>query len=428
MSGGRPATARAVAYVVGTYPLLTTTFIDREIALLRRLGLAIDVTALRRPHGPLSAEQRLLVDDVRYVLPVTVLDLVRSHATVMLRRPVTFWRTLVRLVTRPHTSLRSRGKTVLHFSEGVHVAYLLRGGRYRQLHAHFVDRAATVAMVAGRLLDLPFSATAHANDIYVSPVLLPEKLSAARFVATCTRYNAQHLQTVAGSHDAEIACIYHGLDVSRYEPATGRSAAARPTILAVGQLKEKKGFGHLVDACATLRDRGHDFVCRIVGEGPDRPVLRTRIRELGLDDTVELLGALEHADVVAQYRTATVFALPCVVSADGDRDGIPNVILEAMAMQLPVVSTRHSGIPEAVIDGRTGVLVQPGDATGLADALERLLGDPDLRTVMGRRGRQAVATTFDVATNVRNLMRRFEQVDSPADAQLQSTTSTGAQL
>jgi len=410
MHAARAASGRRVAYVIGSYPLLTTTFIDREIDLLRRFGLQVEVTALRRPHGPLSADQRHLVDGVRYVLPVPLRDLLRSHLTFLLGRPVRFWRILAHLVARPHPDLRSRARTVLHFGEGVHVAYLLRGGRYRHLHAHFVDRAAIVALVAGRLLDIPFSATAHANDIYVSPVLLPDKLAAASFVATCTRYNADHLRAVADGIPVDIVCIYHGLDVTSYDPTGGPAPPARPTILAVGQLKEKKGFRHLMVACRMLRDRGLDFACRIVGEGPDRTVLQARIRELGLEEVVELLGALEHADVVNLYRTATLFTLPCIVSGDGDRDGIPNVILEAMAMQLPVVSTWHSGIPEAVVDGTTGVLVPPEDPEALADALERLLNDETLRSDMGRRGREMVATRFDVAANVRQLMGRFDQV------------------
>lgn len=401
----------AVAYVVGTYPLLTTTFIDREIALLRRLGMSVDVTALRRPHGPLSSDQQALVAGVRYVLPVAVARLARSHLSFIIRRPGTFWRTLVHLVTRPHRDLRSRIRTVLHFGEGVHVADLLRHGGYRHLHAHFVDRAATVALVAGRLLDLPFSATAHANDIYVAPVLLPEKLTEAQFVVTCTQYNATHLREVAGRPDTHVRCIYHGLDLSAYQP-NGARLTSPPVILAVGQLKDKKGFRHLLDACALLRDRGHRFTCRIVGEGPDRDALSARIAALDLADRVALLGALDHADVVEQYRAATVFTLPCVVGADGDRDGIPNVILEAMAMERPVVSTRHSGIPEAVLDGVTGLLVAPEDAAALADALERLLVSDDLRHAMGQRGRQVVEERFDVTANVRDLMTYFVKADT----------------
>lgn len=412
MNVARSGRGRAVAYIIGTYPLLTTTFIDREIELLRRHGLDVVVTALRRPHGPLSPDQRALVGDVRYVLPVTVPALLRSHLSFMARRPITYWSTLARLVTRPHRTWRSRCKTVLHFGEGVHVAYLLRSGpQCGHLHAHFVDRAAIVALVAARLLDLSFSATAHANDIYADPVLLPEKLTQARFVATCTEYNATHLASVAGEPaQRTIVCIHHGLDLDRYKPASGADHGARPVILAVGQLKEKKGFRHLIDACGVLRDRGYDVECHIVGEGPLRAALEAQIDALSLQDTVMLCGALDHADVVERYAAATIFSLPCITGADGDRDGIPNVILEAMAMELPVVSTRHSGIPEAVVDGATGVLVVPGDADGLAAALAGLLDDPETGRAMGRRGRRTVAAKFDVAANTKQLMRLFEDV------------------
>ncbi len=394
-----------VVYVIGTYPLLTTTFIDREIDLLGDHGLPIDVISLRRPHGPLSPQQAARIDTVTYVLPVRPLALVVSHLGWALKRPAVYWGTLAYLVTRPHPSLRRRLKTLLHFGEGVHVARIVRGvPGCRHLHAHFVDRAATVAMVAGRLLDLPYSVTAHANDIYVDPLLLPEKLSEARFAVTCTEHNAAHLAEVSGG--ADVTCIHHGLELDGVQGVA--APADPPVILAVGQLKEKKGFTHLVEACRLLRQRGHRFSCSIVGEGPQRGALETQIREAGLGDVVTLAGALDHSAVLDRYRQATLFALPCIVSADGDRDGIPNVILEAMAMGLPVVSTRHSGIPEAVDDGVSGELVAPGDAAALADAIARLLDAPELRGRMGRRGRQIVAERFDVAVNAELLLRRFE--------------------
>ena len=401
----------SVAYIIGTYPLLTTTFIDREIELLRRDGLDVMVISLRRPHGRLSPAQQPLVGDVHYVLPVTVTALLRSQLGFLVSKPVTLLRTLTYLVSRPHRSVRSRLRTVLHFGEGVHVAHLLRGNPdLRHLHAHFVDRAATVALVAGRLLGLPFSATAHANDIYVNPVLLPEKLSRAEFVVTCTEYNAAHLASIGASRpDREIVCIHHGLDLERYEPQLRKRRAEKPVILAVGQLKEKKGFSDLVEACHTLRHQGYDFACRIVGDGPLRAELEAQIRRHSLENTVILCGALGHDEVLEHYRAATVFALPCITAADGDRDGIPNVIIEAMAMELPVISTLHSGIPEAVRDGWTGVLVAPQDPPSLTIALARLLDDPDTCKRMGRRGRQVVAEKFDVATNAKALLTRFGQ-------------------
>jgi colanic acid/amylovoran biosynthesis glycosyltransferase len=399
-----------IAYVIGTYPRLTTTFIDREIEELRAHGLRIDVCSLRRPHDALSPEQVRLASAVRYVLPITVRALLTGHLWVLRTRPRTVLSTLLELLRQPHPNLRTRLKTVLHLSEGVQVAHLLRGRGYGHIHAHFVDRAAIVSLVASRLLGVGFSATAHANDIYVDPVLLPAKLANAHFVATCTGFNLAHLSEQTRQGQApRLVRIYHGLDLQCYEPAPVDGRAA-PVILAVGQLKEKKGLRFLIEACALLQELGRDFRCEIVGEGPLRPALEARIRERSLEGVVTLLGALDHEAVIERYRTASVFALPCVTGPDGDRDGIPNVILEAMAMQLPVVSTRHSGVPEAVDDGWNGLLVDSGDAEALAGALDILLGDADARALMGSRGRQLVAERFDVASNAKELIRHFEEV------------------
>lgn len=180
-------------------------------------------------------------------------------------------------------------------------------------------------------------------------------------------------------------------------------------ILAVGQLREKKGLGDLIAACAELTRGGRQFSCVIIGEGPLRQQLQLQIAEAGLSDRLTLTGALPHHQVIESYRQASIFALPCITASDGDRDGIPNVVLEAMAMALPVVSTRHSGVPEAVEDGVSGILVAPGDVTELTDALARLLDDADLRSKMGLVGREIVIERFDVTVNAKALMERFMQ-------------------
>jgi glycosyltransferase involved in cell wall biosynthesis len=397
----------ALVYVIGTYPLLTTTFIDREIELLRRWGLSLHVISLRRTTRMLSPEQEALRNDVEYVIPVDAGRLVMDHLRFLIHRPIVFWRTLLDLLAAPHPSWKARLKTLLHFGEGVEVAARIQRNfpESDQIHAHFADRAATVALVAGRLLGLPYSLTAHANDIYVGPTLLREKISGAVFVATCTGYNAAHLADVTGDGNG-VACIYHGLDAQRYRPdATGQAPKTR--LVAVGQLKEKKGFAYLVEACRILQEHEYDFSCEIIGEGPLRRELEAQIREHSLERTVALRGALEHHEVIAAYREAAIFVLPCVTAADGDRDGIPNVILEAMAMEVPVVSTNHSGIPEAVSDGVTGLLVAPRDATALAGALGRLIDDAEYRSKLGREGRRRVIEVFDQETNVKLLLDRF---------------------
>lgn len=393
-----------LTYIIGTYPSLTTTFIDREVMAARRSGVDVRILSIRRSSGRLSAEQERLREDVRYLLPVAWLSFIAAHLRFALFDAWIYFGTLLYLLTRPHPGLRSRLMTLLHFAEGVYAADLLRRNPGDQLHAHFVDRAATVALVAGRLLRLPYSVTAHANDIYVNPVLLPEKLGAASSVITCTGYNRTHLvQLGAGSFDDKVQCIYHGLDLRHYQPSQA-TRSGRPLVLSVGQLKEKKGLTYLIDACKLLHERGYGFECAIVGEGPLRSQLEAQIHQAGLADVVRLCGALPHAEVIDAFRQASVFVLPCVLGANGDRDGIPNALLEAMAMQLPVVSTTISGIPEVVTDGVNGLLVPPADAEALATALARLLDDAAFSDQLGVQGRRTVTEQFDVEWNVRRML------------------------
>ena len=396
-----------LAYIIGTYPLLTTTFIDREIETMRELGVCAKVFSIRQPHGTLSTYQETLREDVVYLLPLSARSFIAGNLYFVFRRPKSYLSTLLFLVTRPHRGIKARFKTLLHFAEGVHTAHLMRKSSYDHVHAHFADRATTAAMVVSRLLNLEYSFTAHASDIYINPVLLPEKMTRAKFVATCTGYNESFLKGLINGHsDISIRRIYHGLDASKYEKE-GEAGESRPVVLAVGQLKEKKGFGYLLKACRLLTDLGYDLTCHIVGGGQLQATLEAEIQRLSLQETVSLRGALPHQEVIDEYRQATMFVLPAVISQDGGRDGIPNVILEAMAMEIPVISTQHSGIPEVVENDVNGLLVPPADEQALAQAMAKLLDDPPLREQLGQNGRQTVLNNFDIEQNARTLLNEM---------------------
>lgn len=395
---------RRLTYVIGTYPLLTTTFIDREIRELRRLGIQIRVLAVRRPPSdtPLSADQLELQSDVTYLLPVSVAALVLAHLAFLVRRPGRYLGALVYLVTRPHPTVRARVRTLLHFGEGVHAAFLVRDDPGLELHAHFADRAATIAMVASRLLGISYSLSIHAGaDIFVDPVLLRDKIARARHVATCTQHNRDHIASLVGRDLAHrITHVPHGLDPFDYEPSAGAPDGA-PVILSVAQLKPRKGLDRLIRACRVLVEEGYRFECRIIGTGPQQAELAQLIRRLSLQDTVALRGALPHETVLDEYRRATLFALPCIRTQDGDVDGVPNVLAEAMAMGLPTVSSDLPAIRELACDGRTSLLVPPDDDGALVAAMRRLLDDPALRSRLGRNARTQITETFDATRNVR---------------------------
>jgi glycosyltransferase involved in cell wall biosynthesis len=400
-----------IVYIIGTFPSVTTTFIDREVTTLRQFGVNLNIVSMRRPRfrESLSGRQHSLQKEAIYLLPASPVRVIASHLYFIITRPMPYFKTLFYLLTRPHPNLQARSMTLMHFAAGVYAAHVIRQLPCDRLHAHFVDRAATLALVASRLLGIPYSLTAHANDIYVNPVLLSERMSEADFITTCTGYNRAYLSQSYGHAlvDNKLHLIYHGLDTSTYIPPS-HAWEGRPLLLSVGRLTEKKGFVHLIAACRQLKDRGYDFTCEIVGEGPLRQKLELCITQLRLEDRVTLCGVLAHEAVIEKYKQASLFVLPCTVAQDGDRDGIPNVLMEAMAMQLPVVSTDHSGIPELVENEINGLLVPPNDEVALTDALARLLDDPMLRIRLGQCGRQKVVQYFDATQNGRRLLDLFQ--------------------
>jgi glycosyltransferase involved in cell wall biosynthesis len=279
---------------------------------------------------------------------------------------------------------------------------LLDAPDVRHLHAHFAHGTTTVTWLAATITGLPFSFTGHAKDIYARSLnpagLLRRKLLAARFAVTCTEANRRHLKAIAP--EAVVHRVYHGLNADFAGLLDGDGAPPPPPhalrLLGVGRLVPKKGLDVLVEACGVLAREGVEFEAVIAG--PDDTAgsdIRRRIAELGLDGRLRLEGQLSQAELYEQYRRAFALCLPCRVMEDGDRDGIPNVLVEAMACGTPVVTTPISGIPEVVRDGVNGLLVAPDDPLALADAILRLWRDPELARSLGARGRQTVARELD---------------------------------
>jgi glycosyltransferase involved in cell wall biosynthesis len=318
------------------------------------------------------------------------------------------------------------------FKEFLQAGYIaeqvLAASTIRHLHAHFAHGATTIAMLASRLTGLPFSFTAHAKDIYLAELnpghLLTTKLRRARFVVTCTEANKTYLQ--AHLRTTPIHVIYHGLDTALFKPAFPRTTPAKPMILSVGRMVEKKGFNYLLAACRRLKDSGYDFQCRIIG-GADKhtPVIEALIEQLQLSDIVTLQPAVTQEELASIYNQATLFALPCQIIDNGDRDGIPNVLVEAMAMELPVVSTNISGIPELVEHRHNGLLVEQKSAAALASAMSELLNNPGLRKRLGLAARERVCRLFDARTNTTSLKTLFTNaVGAPASCGQEFATVT----
>lgn len=387
-----------VGYVVKRFPRFSETFILNEVLALEARGITVEVFSLLDPP-----------DEPRHAglakLKARITRLADTSGPMM--------------TPDDEDAALFAGTTAAAASRLIakaeRVAELARARGLHHLHAHFASDATTVALLAARSAGLPFSLTAHARDIYHDYVD-PEtdtakrrtKLIAAAFTVTVSDFNLRHLTALCPEAETRIHRIYNGIDLSSFRPA-GPARRKPGRILAVGRLVEKKGFRDLIDACASLAERGTDFDCRIIGDGPLHGALTEQITKLGLDERVQLLGPMPQETLTHILEEASLVTLPCIVTPDGDRDGLPTVLLEAMAKGLPVVTTTVTGGPEIVAEGKTGHLVSPGDPAALAEALQSLIRDPARAILMGQAGRLRAEAQFDLRASSAALAGLFHK-------------------
>lgn len=391
-----------IGYVIKSYPRFSQTFIVNEILAHEAAGLDLEIFSLR----PARDEPRhASVGRVR--APVTYLPGPEAGAAEL-------WGEIAAAVTR-NSALGARlsvcaGEAVGDVYQGLVLARLAAERGITHLHAHFGNVATAVARLASGFAGIPYSFTAHARDIFhqkVVPAQLARKLGEAKAVVTVSEYNLKFLRGRYGEAASRVRRIYNGLDMKDF--AYGEPRERPPVIISVGRLVEKKGFPDLVAACADLARRGVDFRCDIIGDGPLEEALASRIAELGLEDRVRLLGLRRQDEVKRLVQGAAVMAAPCVVGEDGDMDGLPTVILEAMALGTPCVGTDVTGIPEVLHDGETGLMVPQHAPARLADALERLLCDAGLRCALAGKARRLMEDDFDIHRNAARIRAVFAQ-------------------
>lgn len=424
--------APKVGYVLKRFPRLAETFILNEILELERQGVQVEIFSLLRPP---PEERHALLGSLR--APVTYLpnrgvldswqlrtenrdgNLQKSNIAARLSES-----------ERPLDSLfpGKDYKEALHLClQGTTVAMLASARGLQHLHAHFGSNATTVALLASRISRIPYSFTAHARDIYhtyVDPdtddALRRRKIAESRFVVTVSDYNRRYLIKLAGDDvSSKIHRLYNGINLGHFAPCDERREAG--LFLAVGRLIEKKGFRYLVEACRLLKSHGLQFRCVIVGRGPDKDRLQRQIAAAGLDSTVELRDAMPQERLLELMQQASAVVLPCVVSASGDRDGLPTVLLEGLAMGLPAISTMITGVPEIIEHERTGLLAPPENPKELAYAMEQILLEPQLGRRMGAEGRLKAEREFDLCKNVAVLRDYFARSAAADTSKWQDT-------
>jgi glycosyltransferase involved in cell wall biosynthesis len=390
-----------IGYVLKRYPRFSETFIVSEILAHEAAGVPLRIFSLRPPSDTHFQD---IIGAVQS--PVTYLPAETPRASA-------FWQALAAasdVLPNLWRSLENaRTEEVLDVHQAALLAVEAKKTAITHLHAHFASTAVSVARLAARFAGVPYTFTAHAKDIFHESVRIDDlrrKCEDAAAVVTVSDYNLAYLRRVLGAAAARVQRVYNGLDLGQFTFAPAAERTRR--ILAIGRLVEKKGFHHLVDACAILAGRGVELECQIVGGGDQESLLRQLIARHGLEERVSLLGPRPQREVKRLMHEAAVFAAPCITASNADQDGLPTVLLEAMALGTPCVSTDVTGIPEIVRHEVTGLQVPQGAPAALAGAIERLLDDAPLRVRLSTAARQLVEQHFDIRRNAAHVRSLFE--------------------
>ncbi|MFA5111038.1 MAG: glycosyltransferase, partial [Desulfobaccales bacterium] len=404
-----------VAYVLLRFPEPSQTFVLDEVDTLIRLGLEVKVYTLYGPR-PASAIAGMapVLAPVHHLGPGALGSLVRDLMLLPCRVPGAapfLRRVAVRRWSSPETAAEALWATLA----GVHLAGKMTADGIDHIHAPWANGPATAAWVASELTGIPFSFSGRAHDLYPPDGALQEKMAAAAFIRTNARLNQRYLAGLCPHLAEKVVNVYNG--VSLTPPAGVRPAGHAPFhLLAVGRLVAKKGFTVLLEACRLLAARGLLFHLTLAGDGPEWRKIREFVDRHGLADRVTLPGTVPHREVARLMAAADLLVTPSVIAPSGDRDGIPNVILEALRCETPVVATAVSGIPEVILDGETGWLTAPGDASALAETVVAVLTNPAEARRRAARGREFVRQEFDSGRNYTRLKALFEAAARPHPA------------
>ncbi len=403
-------TSLPLGFLVKVFPKISETFILEEVLGLEKMGVALRLYTLADPGDSLTHDAV-----ARVTAPlVRVPDSPRGHAYSFAARHLRLLAVAPLRYVRALAAAAGRGPRGLRdFARAGWLAGQLREDGVQHLHTHFISSPADIAELVSQMSGIAFSISAHAKDIYLSDATdLRRKLAAARFTVTCTDFNCNALREIAPA--AHVHRMYHGIDQGVFHPRVRQATGLAPLILSIGRLRAKKGLDTLIDACRLLRGRGLLFRCEIVGYGEERDSLQAMIDTYELNDCITLTGKLVRDDVINRYARAAVYVQPSRIAADGDRDGIPNVLLEAMAIGLPVVASRVSGIPELVRHRQNGLLVQADDVAALADSIGELIGDKALCGSLGASARTTVTENFNNHRNLRLVLQLLEHTHGHA--------------
>lgn len=401
-----------VAYIMSRFPKLTETFILYEMIAMREQGIQVEVYPLLREPADVVHPEAVQFVQVAHFQPFLSLPIIRANLHFLWKKPVAYFQTLWALLRSNWGSLGFFTGAIGIFPKVVLFAYQMREQKINHVHAHFASHPAAAGFIIHRLVGIPYSFTAHGSDLHRDRHMLTEKVAESAFVAAISNYNKELiLAECQGKYTNKVQVVHCGVDTEVFRPRSHETPYEKGEnpfmIVCVGTLHEVKGQAYLIEACAKLKNKGMDFVCNFVGDGQDKESLTALTEKHGLSGNVRFHGRLTRDEIARLLLDADALVAPSVPTRDGRREGIPVVLMEAMGSSVPVISSDLSGIPELVLNNKTGLLTPPGDSAAIADALERYMTDPDLRKRLGQAGREKVLVEFDLNKNAETLAQHF---------------------
>lgn len=403
-----------LAVVFSRFPVWNQNFAVGDFVELVRAGFQIEIFTLQGQQGSFQQPETEIFQNRVHRAFFLSRSLLWENIKAWCR-PIT-WRLFFQLIAGTLAHPTELLKTCFLLPQAIYFAHLMKQIGIQHIHAAWASYPATAAWVASELTGKPFSFSAHAYDIYMIRSLLREKIERSQFVVTCAETNRQELVRVGREESRSKVHVHrHGTDLERFRPVvpSPHESGSVWRILACGFLAPYKGFDHLVGACVLLKDQGCKFECLIIGQGPQRERLVRQINQSGLCQQIRIMPPISQAKLVVHYHNADVFVHPSVVTKKGNRDVIPNVLVEAMASGLPVISTRLSGIQELIQHGKNGLLVSSGDPKALAEAISSLMQDSLKRDQLIKAAQDTIARAYDRRKNAEGLIRTFVTHVSP---------------
>lgn len=401
-----------IAYIVSLFPCWSETFILSEIIELEEKGVNIaNILSLKPPYEKLvHKEVKGYLDKTSY--PSNLFTIFISNLYFLLKNFVVYLTLLSEILFKETARLEIRIKNLMAFFIAVDFARKIDWEGVQQIHAHWATYPTLAAMVIARLKNIPYSFTAHAHDIFLNKALLNEKIKEAKRVITISDFNKRYLADLYNpSINSKLKVVRCGIELCDFN-FNGFRKNKRKNILSIGRLTEIKGFKYLIETIRILREESYNnlnFLCKIAGEGEERSDLERLIQRYHLENYVRLVGAVTQDEVRILFKEADIFVMPSVVALDGNRDGIPVVLMEAMASGIPVVATNVSGLPEIAIDNETALVVLEKDSQSLASAIKRLLDNLKLCIELRKKARKHIELNYDISKNVDELIRIFAE-------------------